>query len=179
MHISEESSKVNGGTENMMASRVRWDRFVISVFALVSTRSCQALDVVSPPYSSHTLFIVPHAFHIIYRWRGTIWFEWWGESERENMMEQRCAQVMTSSQERRITRRIMLQAVYTAVQTFNKTIWECDLHWCGLNCLLHLWSGTWMTLHVGSTEFLSWIDATTNHIVKEGYEHCLYNLLGQ
>jgi len=139
MHISEESSKVNGGTENMMASRVRWDRFVISVFALVSTRSCQALDVVSPPYSSHTLFIVPHAFHIIYRWRGTIWFEWWGESERENMMEQRCAQVMTSSQERRITRRIMLQAVYTAVQAFNQTIWECDLHWCGLNCLLHLW----------------------------------------
>jgi hypothetical protein len=36
-----------------------------------------------------------------------------------------------------------------------------------------------MTLHVASTEFLSWIDATTNHIVKEGYIHYLYNLLGQ
>jgi hypothetical protein len=43
--------------------------FVLSVFASVSMCLRQALDIVSMPYSSHTLPLVSYASHIILRWR--------------------------------------------------------------------------------------------------------------
>jgi len=59
--------------------------FALSVFASVSMRSCQALDIVSTPYSSHTFPLVSYDFRSILRWRVAIVTKGRGELVGENV----------------------------------------------------------------------------------------------